>query len=400
MSDRKSEPKASVGPLAGLRVVELAGLAPGPLAATVLADLGADVVRVDRPARADRSAQPAPPTDGVLGRGRRSVCIDLKQQQQIARLRELVRYADVLLEGFRPGVTERLGIGPQDCLASNPRLVYARLTGWGQTGPYADRVGHDIDYLAVAGALSPLGPPDGPPSPPANYVADFGGGGMLAVTGILAALWERERTGLGQVVDVAMTEGVGLFAGFLAGLRTPADSRTASTPAADSRTTGPPTVRPDRHPLDGSAPFYRCYACADGRYLAVGALEPRFYTALLTGLGLAEDESLPAQWEMDRWAELASRFAAIFRTRVRDHWTAVFEGTEACVAPVLELDEAPDHPQAVARGSYVAVGSERQPAPAPRFSRTPGGIPTPAPTPGSSRIEEVISDWRDRPAIA
>ncbi|MEU0164010.1 CaiB/BaiF CoA-transferase family protein [Streptomyces iakyrus] len=351
----------TTGPLRGVRVLELAGLAPAPFACTLLSDLGAEVLRIDR------TDTPAP--DGAaqdpLARGRRSAAIDLKQPGGAGAVLRLVERADVLVEGFRPGVCERLGIGPDTCLARNPRLVYARLTGYGQSGPLADRAGHDINYLALSGALEPLGPADGPPLPPLNYVADFGGGGMLLAVGILAALWERHSSGRGQVVDAAMTEGAALITAILHGLRDQ----------------GLWQVRRGGNLFDGSAPFYTTYACADGRFVAVGAIEPQFWAQTLSGLGLATGD-LPAQHDRAAWPAVKARLASVFATRTRDEWASVFEGTDACVTPVLSPFEAHMHPHNFARGTFTEVAGQLQPSPAPRLSRTPAAIASPSPRPG------------------
>ena len=346
---------ARSGPLAGLRVVELPGLAPTPFACMMLADLGADVVRIDRPASSSGPAL-APPLSGPLQRGRRSVVLDLKDASGIGALLGLAAEADVLVEGFRPGVAERLGFGPVACHELNPRLVYGRLTGWGQDGPLASAAGHDIDYLAIAGALEPIGPADRPPTVPLNLVADFGGGGMLLVVGVLAALQERERSGLGQVVDAAMVDGSALLTAFLHGMH------------AAGQWPGPR----GSNLLDGGAPFYATYATSDGGFMAIGAIEPAFYAALLDGLGLAA-EPLPAQLDPKGWPVLRERFASTFANRTRDEWSAVFEGTDACVAPVLSPWEAHRHPHNAVRRVFVEVDGVQQPAPAPRFSRTPTG---------------------------
>jgi alpha-methylacyl-CoA racemase len=362
------------GPLHGIRVVELTNLAPVPFACTVLADLGADVLRVDRADHVPDEAPATPPAD-PLGRGRRSVAVDLKDPAGRDVLLRLADAADVLVEGFRPGVCERLGIGPDACLARNPRLVYARLTGWGQDGPLAARAGHDIDYAAVAGALWPIGPADAPPPPPLNYLADFGGGGMLAALGVLAALVERAASGRGQVVDAAMVDGAALLSTALHGYRKMPgwqDERGANL-------------------LDGGAPFYRCYACSDGGYVAVGALEPQFYAALLDGLDL-DPATLPDQYDRDWWPELTDLFAGVFGTRARDEWMAVFEGTDACVAPVLPPTEAPAHAHTRARGTFTEVAGLVQPNVAPRLSRTPGAVRGPAPYPGE-HTAEALADW-------
>ena len=354
------------GPLAHLRVVELPGLAPVPFAAMLLADLGADVVRISRPAHA-RTPLEIPET-GPVYRGRRSVALDLKDEGDLAELLRLTDRADVLLEGFRPGVMERLGAGPDVCCGRNPRLVYGRLTGWGQDGPLADQVGHDITYLAVSGALGAIGPADAPPVVPVNYVADFGGGSMLMVVGVLAALAERERSGLGQVVDAAMVDGAALLSASVLGLH---QGGLWSAPRG-------------KNLLDGGAPFYSTYVCADGRHLAVGALEPAYYVALLAGLGLA-GEDLPAQQDMTGWPTLRRRFAEVIAQHPRGHWESVFAGTSACVAPVLAPWEAADHPHAVARGAFIEVDGRRQPAPAPgsavpRSPRRPASAPTAGPS--------------------
>ncbi|MBO4160310.1 CaiB/BaiF CoA transferase family protein [Micromonospora antibiotica] len=377
-SDRRPD---ATGPLAGVRVVELASLAPAPFGCMVLADLGADVVRVDRPG-GPGPGRLAAPTTGPLQRGRRVTTLDLKTPAGVADLLRLVERADVLVEAYRPGVAERLGFGPRNCRDRNPRLVYARLTGWGQDGPLAARAGHDIDYIAVSGALEPLGRPGERPHAPLNLLGDFAGGGMLLATGVLAALLERERSGLGQVVDAAMVDGSALLTAFLHGML--GDGRWSAPRGANL--------------LDGGAPFYDTYRTADDRFVAVGALEPAFYAALLTGLGLADDPTLPAQHDPDGWPELRRRFTARFAERTRDEWTAVFADLDACVAPVLAPTEAHRHPHNAARGTFVAVGGEVQPAPAPRFARTPAAAPRPAPDPADPLdVATVLDDWADRP---
>jgi alpha-methylacyl-CoA racemase len=340
-----------MGPLDGVRVLEIASMAPAPFGCMVLADLGGDVVCVDRAAAGERRGAPAGPP---LGRGRRSVAVDLKHPDGAAAVLRLAAAADVFVEGFRPGVTERLGIGPAECLARNPRLIYARMTGWGQDGPLAQRAGHDINYVALAGALEPIGPADRPPVPPLNLVGDFGGGGMLLALGVVAALYERERSGVGQVVDVAMVDGAALLTSFLHGMR-------AAGLWSDRR---------GENFLDGSAPYYATYTAADGRYVSVGAIEPQFYAALLDGLGLAGAD-LPGQHDRDGWPVLRERFAAAFAGRTRDEWAAHFAGTDACVAPVLAPAEAAGHPHNAARATFITADGLVQPAPAPRFSRTP-----------------------------
>ncbi|WP_101258519.1 CaiB/BaiF CoA transferase family protein [Streptomyces barkulensis] len=334
-----------MGPLEGLRVVELAAIGPAPFACMMLADLGADVVRVDR----SDGRRSFPDWHVVLDRGRRSLALDLKDPRGVAELLSLVEAADVLVEGFRPGVAERLGIGPGECRARNPALVYARMTGWGQEGPLAREPGHDINYLALTGALHAIGRAGGPPVPPVNLLGDFGGGGMLLVVGVLAALREREASGLGQTVDASIVDGVGAMLGMLVGMA------------------GSGQWRHERgtNLLDGGAPFYRCYECADGRHMAVGALEERFYTALLDGLGL-DPGSLPDRDDTANWPVLERLFEERFARYDRDTWTARFAGTEACATPVLTVEEAASHPHHLARGSGPT-------APAPRFSRTPPG---------------------------
>jgi alpha-methylacyl-CoA racemase len=353
-----------MGPLQGVRVIEIASLAPAPFACMVLADLGADVIRVDRPTGAVGGVGSETTVD-PLCRGRRSVALNLKDPAGIDVLLRLAETADVLIEGFRPGVTERLGFGPDVCLARNPGLVYGRMTGWGQEGPMAQMAGHDINYIAVAGALDPVGRAGERPLPPLNLVGDFGGGGMLLAVGVLAALYERSRSGRGQVVDAAMVDGAALLTSFIHGLR-------GQGLWQDSRGT---------NLLDGGAPFYDTYETADGLFMSVGALEPQFYAALLRGLGL-DGEDLPGQLDRGGWPALRSRFTEVFKSRTRDEWTAVFDGTDACVAPVLGMGEAAAHPHATARTAFVDVGGLAQPAPAPRFDRTPAATPTAPVRPG------------------
>jgi alpha-methylacyl-CoA racemase len=357
------------GPLAGLRVVEMAGLAPGPFCAMVLADLGAEVVTVDRAAWV-RGDGEAPDT---LRRGRRSIAVDLKHPDGPAVVLRLLEEADVFIEGFRPGVMERLGLGPDVCLAANPALVYGRMTGWGQDGPLAPVAGHDIDYIAVAGALHPMGRAGEPPVPPLNLLGDFGGGGMLLAVGILAALFERRTSGRGQVVDAAMVDGAALL----------------MTMIHEQRAQG--FWRPERgaNYIDTGGHFYDTYETADGRYVAIGAIEDQFYARLLEALGL-DREDLPDQWDRSRWPELRERFAAVFRSRTRDEWCRLLEGTETCFAPVLDLEEAPRHPHLVARQTFMELDGAVVPAPAPRFGRTPGPAPMPGPKAGE-HTDEVLA---------
>jgi alpha-methylacyl-CoA racemase len=375
------------GPLSGLKVVELAGLGPAPFGCMVLADLGADVLCVDRTREAPdlvpmERSEPADATNpyDVLSRSRRSACIDLKQPEGVGLVLDLVSTADVLVEGFRPGVAERLGLGPQPCCERNPRLVYGRMTGWGQDGPLAARAGHDIDYAAIGGALHAIGRAGQPPTPPLNVVADFGGGGMLLAVGVLAALWERERgrsgSGSGQVVDAAMVDGVALL----------------MAPFVGARASGFWSDRRGENLLDSGAPFYDCYETSDAKWVAVGAIEPQFFAALVEGLGLADDPAMPAQHDQARWPELRERLAATLRSRTRDHWTELFSDRDACVAPVLDVLEAVDHPHNVARSTFVEVGGVPHPAPAPRFDRTPNPVPRPANRPGYD-TDGALAAW-------
>jgi len=378
-----------MGPLHGVKVIEIASLAPAPFGCMILADLGADVLRVDRPDRSGRQA--LPPTD-PLCRTRRSIRLDLKNPGGVEILLRLAEGADVLVEAFRPGVAERLGFGPGVCAERNPRLVYARMTGWGQDGPLAATAGHDIDYIAVAGSLEPIGRAGEPPVPPLNLIGDFGGGGMLLAVGVLAALLERERSGLGQVVDAAMVDGSALLASFLYGLR-------AAGAWQDERGT---------NVLDGGAPFYDTYATADGRYVAVGALEPKFYEELLVRLGL-DGAGLPAQYDRSGWPALRARLAEVFAGRTQAEWVEVFEGSDACVAPVVSPRDAPAHPHNVRRRTFLDVGGVVQPGPAPRFARTPCEHPAPPVRPGANTAEVLaalglsaseISDLRDSGAVS
>jgi alpha-methylacyl-CoA racemase len=351
---------SGTGPLAGLRVLEFVGLGPGPFAGMVLADLGATVLRIDRLADAQAASRAHPPR-GPLHRGKGSVAVDLKHPSAPGFVLRLVEHADALIDVWRPGVAERLGVGPDECLARNPRLIYGRLTGWGQDGPWASMAGHDIDYIALAGALEPLGRAGGPPTPPINVLGDFAGGGMLLAFGIVCAAWEATRSGRGQVIDAAMIDGAALM----------------MAPFYTARSAGFWGPR-GTNMLDTGAPFYEVYETADGRWMAVGAIEPQFYAALLDGLGLADDPLMSAQHDRERWAAQKARVASAFRARTRDEWCAIFDHTDACVAPVLDPVEAPAHPHHAARGTFVGD----QPAPAPRFSRTPAGHPGPAHHPG------------------
>lgn len=358
-----------MGPLAGLKVIELAGLAPGPFCGMLLADLGADVVRVDR-VESVRGGDPDKPPIDLLGRGRRSIGVNLKSPEGVAVVLDLVADADAFIEGFRPGVAERLGIGPDDCHARNPGLVYGRMTGWGQEGPYAAAAGHDINYIALAGALEPLGRTDQPPTPPLNLVGDFGGGGMLLAIGILAGVYEAQRSGRGQVIDAAMVDGAALLMTLFHGLR-------AMGAWNDARGT---------NLLDTGAHFYDVYETADGKYVSFGSIEPQFYEALLRGLGL-EHEEIPHQHDRSQWPALKERLGSIVMTKTRDEWCEVFEGTDACFAPVLTIPEAVQHPHNVARRTFVEHAGITQPAPAPRFDRTP---PATAPPPHAGQQTDEI----------
>ena len=362
------------GPLHGVRVVELAGLGPAPFCSMMLADLGAQVLRVDRPPAVAPTEVRTNAWD-VLNRNRSTIAVDLRSDDGGALVRRLIGAADVLVEGFRPGVAERLGVGPDDMLEANPRLVYGRMTGWGQEGPMAPRAGHDLTYLALSGVLAHVGRADQPPTPPLNLVADFGGGGMLLAAGIMAALVERATSGLGQVVDAAMVDGAALLMGPLFGAW-------ASGFWNEARGT---------NLLDSGAPFYDVYECADGKWLAVGAIEPQFYALLLEGLGLAGDESLPDQNDASRWPELKGVIAARIRTRTRDEWAEQFADTDACVAPVLTMGEAPQHPHGVARAAFADVEGVAQPAPAPRFARTP--LAPPAVAVEGEDAATVLAGW-------
>jgi alpha-methylacyl-CoA racemase len=364
-------PAASSGPLAGVRVLELAGLGPGPFCAMMLADAGAAVLRIDRPGPAPTPG--ASPERDLMNRGRRSAVLDLKHPRATGALLRLIDAADVLLEGFRPGVTERMGAGPEVCLARNPRLIYARMTGWGQDGPLAPTVGHDIGYIARTGALHALGRAGGPPQFPANLLGDFGGGGMLMAYGICAALVERATSGRGQVVDAAIVDGV------------------ASLLAMPWMFLAQGRWRDERgvNLLDGGVPWYDVYETADGKWLAVGALEPRFYAALVAGLGLTD---APDRDDPRNWPALRARLAARFAERTQDDWAAAFAGSEACVEPVLSLHEAAGDPHLAARQTYVTRDGVIQPAPAPRFSRTPGALSQPPPAPGQ-HTTDALTEW-------
>lgn len=352
------------GPLAGTTVVELAAIGPLPFACMVLADLGADVIRVDRPpGRAPGGMVGALlANDTAVDRGRRSISVDLRNADGVAVVLDLAARADVLVEGFRPGVAERLGVGPQPCLERNSRLVYGRMTGWGQDGPLAHAAGHDLNYIALTGALHAMGTPGQPPTPPLNLVGDYGGGGMLLALGILAALLERASSGKGQVVDAAMVDGAAM-------LMSPVYAMMGKGFWQDQR---------GANLLDGGAPFYACYECADGRFVSVAAIEPQFYQVLLVRLCIDEPE-FAAQWDRERWPLLRGRLSALFLSRTRDDWCALLEGSDACFAPVLSMSEAPGHAHLAVRGTFRQWDGVPQPAPAPRFSRSLADPAPPAP---------------------
>ncbi len=371
----------TTGPLAGRTVIELAGLGPAPFCGMLLADMGARVIRVDRP-----GAEARP---DVAGRGKTSIAVNLKHPDGVATVLDLCAKADALIEGFRPGVTERLGIGPEPCRAANPKLVYGRMTGWGQDGPLAQAAGHDINYIALTGALHAIGPTGGKPVPPINLIGDFGGGGMLLAFGVLCALLEAEASGQGQVVDAAMVDGTNALLAMC--FTQQAQGRFNEDPGAG--------------PLSGAAHYYDTYETSDGRWVALGSIEPQFYAALLDALDLADDPDFAHQRDPERWPELTERLAAVFRTRTRDEWCERMEGTDICFAPVLSLSEAPDHPHNVARSAHLTRDGMVQPAPAPRFDRTPGAVDGPAPAPGAdttavlagigydqARIDRLVAD--------
>jgi alpha-methylacyl-CoA racemase len=365
------------GPLIGLKVIEIAGIGPGPFAAMLLADLGADVLRVDRKeGAAIMRSLGLDPSKDVLNRGRPSVALDLKNPAAVELVLDLVRTADALTEGFRPGVMEKLGLGPDDCIARNPKLVYGRMTGWGQTGPLSQVAGHDINYIAMSGMLHTFARRNERPVPPNNLVGDMGGGGLLLAFGIVSAVLHARSTGRGQVVDAAMVEGAALLGTGLFGLM--------AMGLYDE-------TRPGDHFVDTGSHFYDVYETADARYVAVGAIEPQFYAQLLKGLGL-DPAVLPKQMDARSWPDMKRRFAEIFRARTRAEWEGVFQGTDACVSPVLAPLEAASHPHARSRASFTEVGGVVQPAPGPRFSRTPASITRPPARPGSD-TDAALATW-------
>lgn len=357
------------GPLRGVKVVEFVGLGPAPFAAMLLSDLGADVVRIDRP-----GAQGGGPSE-VLARGRRSLGVNLKKPEGVEACLKLLEQADILLEGYRPGVMERLGLGPELVLKRNPALVYGRMTGWGQHGPLAHAAGHDLNYIALTGALHAIGPKD-KPVPPLNVVGDFGGGSLYLAFGVLAALHHAKQTGEGQIVDAAIVDGT-------VSLMSAIHQLSAMGMWTDTR---------GENLLDGGAPFYGCYECADGRFVSIGPLEPEFYQLLFETLAIADEPAAKNPYDSRTWPELRTLLEKTFRSRTRDEWVEILQGTDACFAPVMSLDEAPDHPHLAARGVFETVEGVTQAAPAPRFSKTPGRIQGPAPKPGADS-EAVLSGW-------
>lgn len=357
------------GPLKGVRVLEFAGIGPGPFCCMLLSDMGADVVRIDR------AGGRVMPHD-VAGRGRRSIALDLKAAADVELALALIEKADVLIEGFRPGVMERLGLGPDKALARNRKLIFGRMTGWGQDGPLAHAAGHDLNYIAISGALYAMGRKDTPPSPPLNLVGDYGGGALYLAMGVCAALFEAQRSGQGQVIDAAITDGAASLLSVMFGLRQ----------------SGIWTDERDANLLDGGAHFYDVYETADGKYVSIGAIEPQFYALLLEKLELKDDPAFSAHMLKSAWPALSERIAARIKSKTRDEWIALLEGTDVCFAPVLTMAEAPDHPHNRARGTFEEVAGFMQPAPAPRFSRTPSKIQGPAPKVGADG-DEVLADW-------
>ena len=369
-----------MGPLAGLRVVELQGMGPGPFCGMMLADMGAEIIRVDRSAAVGSGAR----TADVLARGRKSIAVDLKNPQGVETVLKLVETADVLLEGFRPGVTERLGLGPDVCLERNPKLVYGRMTGWGQTGTMAHAAGHDINYISLSGVLHAIGEPGSRPTPPLNLVGDFGGGGMLLAFGIVAALYERGVSGEGQVIDAAMTDGSALLMNSIFGLM------------------GQGVWNQNRgsNLLDGGAHFYGTYETKDARFVSIGSIEPQFYALLLEKTGLDQDPELAKQMSRDDWPKLREKLAAVLATKTRDEWDEIMLGTDICYAPILNFDEAVVHPHNQTRNTFVASADIVQAAPAPRFSRTEPELPEPPVAPGQHSEEVLASMGLDAAAIA
>jgi alpha-methylacyl-CoA racemase len=364
------------GPLHGKRIIEIAGIGPGPFAAMLLSDLGAEVVRVER-AGAVRGPAPDQPHGDVSLRGRRNVAIDLKHPDGAAALLDLVESADALIEGFRPGVMERLGVGPDVCLERNPRLVFGRMTGWGQTGPYAQAAGHDINYISLAGALAHFGRKDGPPTPPLNMVGDFGGGGMFLALGVVAAMLEAAGSGQGQVVDTAMVDGSAVLMTMFWSFR--------ASGMFDENRRG-------TNLLDTGAHFYDVYECSDGNYISIGSIEPQFYAELRRLTGLADDEQFDKQMDQTQWGPLKERLTELFLTKTRTEWCELMEHTDVCFAPVLTMSEAAQHPHNVERETFIELGGVTQPAPAPRFSRTEASVDVLPAWPGQ-HTRDVFAEW-------
>ena len=369
-----------MGPLSGLKIVEVAGIGPAPFAAMMLSDMGADVIRVDRLENSNGGDPAAPPSD-IFNRGRRSIALNLKSAGGLKTLLDLIGQADAVMEGFRPGVAERLGFGPEVCQEINPKLVYGRMTGWGQDGPYALTAGHDINYIALAGVLAHLGREGEKPTPPINLVGDFGGGGMLLAFGLVCALLEAGRSGQGQVVDAAMVDGSASLMTMVWGFK-------AMGMWSDDRGT---------NLLDTATHFYDTYECADGNFVSIGSIESQFYAELLKHTNLEQvyadlGEAMPTQMDKAKWPEMKAHLAAIFVTKSRDEWSALLEGTDICFAPVLTMDEAAQHPHNVHRKTFVEVAGITQPAPSPRFDRTPGEIQRPPSHPGQ-HTDEILSEW-------
>lgn len=372
-----------MGPLEGVKVIELAGIGPGPFAAMMLSDMGATVIRVERSGSV-RGGDPADPPKDSLTRGRQSIGVDLKNPEGIETVMKLVEQADVIMEGFRPGVTERLGLGPDDCLARNPAIVYGRMTGWGQEGPYASAAGHDINYIALAGALEPIGRAGEKPTPPLNLVGDFGGGGMFLAFGIACALLEAKNSGKGQVVDAAMVDGAATLMSMFWGMKAMG------------------FWQPERgtNMLDTGAPFYDVYETSDNKFISIGSIEPQFYSELLRLSGLGELDDFPNQMDRGQWPAMKETVAEIFMRKTRDEWCELMEHTDVCFAPVLSMEEATEHPHNVERGTFTEVGGVTQQSPAPRFSRTKPEIQGPASHPGQ-HTDQVLADFGfDADAVA
>jgi alpha-methylacyl-CoA racemase len=371
-----------MGPLIGLKVIELAGIGPGPMCAMLLADLGATVLRIDRTEPSGLGIQ-RDARFNLLLRGRKAIPLDLKHADAVALTLRLIDQADALIEGFRPGVMERLGLGPDICLARNKRLVYGRMTGWGQDGPLAQAAGHDINYIALTGALHAIGRAGAPPTVPLNLVGDFGGGALYLAFGIMAGCWEAQRSGQGQVVDAAMIDGIASLMTSVHGML--AEGRWRTDRASNI--------------TDGGAPFYDVYICGDGNYISLGPIEAKFYAELLRRLEL-DAATMPPQLDQARWPESRARIATVLLTRTRDEWCARLEGSDVCFAPVLSIEEAPRHPHHLARGTYVTVDGVTQPAPAPRFSRTRAALPTPPAEPDARGVPAALAGWLTEAEVA